>query len=63
LPIIPIPLRAGDPLVTLDLQSLIEQVYRNGRYDRTDYSKTCDPPLEEGDAEWAGTLSPARGPG
>src|SRR5207244_819789 len=39
LPIIPVPLRPTDPEVTLDLQALIEQAYKNGRYDRTDYRK------------------------
>ena len=52
LPIIPIPLRATDAPITLDLQSLIEQVYRNGRYNRTDYRKLCDPPLDDEDTAW-----------
>lgn len=56
LPVIPIPLRATDADVTLDLQSLIEQAYRNGRYDRTDYTRDCDPPLATDDADWAREL-------
>lgn len=53
LPIIPIPLRPTDADVTLDLQAILEQVYQNGRYDRTDYHTACDPPLEGEDAAWA----------
>ena len=57
LPVIPIPLRASDQDVTLDLQSLLEQAYRNGRYERTiDYTKPCDPPLEPPDEAWAREL-------
>jgi hypothetical protein len=56
LPTIRIPLRRGEPDVTLGLQSLIDQVYRNGRYHRIDYSKPCDPPLQGEDAEWAAEL-------
>jgi hypothetical protein len=56
LPEITIPLRPTDPQVTLDLQPLIDQAYKNGRYDRTDYSKSCDPPLDADDAAWMQTL-------
>jgi hypothetical protein len=57
LPTVKIPLRASDPIVTLNLQSLIEQAYRNGRYDRTtDYSKPVPQPLPEEDLRWADTL-------
>jgi hypothetical protein len=53
LPTIPIPLRASDADATLDLQSLLNHVYREGRHDRAGYHEPCDPPLENGDAEWA----------
>ena len=53
LPIIPVPLRDQETDVLLNLQMLIDQAYRNGRYDRTRYDQACDPPLEIGDAEWA----------
>lgn len=56
LPVIPIPLRDKDKDVTLDLQPLVEQAYRNGRYDHTDYARECDPPLEGEDAQWAAEL-------
>jgi len=53
LPTIPIPLRASDADATLDLQSLLNHVYHEGRHDRTAYHESCEPPLEDGDAQWA----------
>lgn len=38
LPILPIPLRYSDDDITLDLQLLHDQCYRDGAYDDTDYS-------------------------
>jgi hypothetical protein len=61
LPIVSIPLRATDDDVRLDLQALLEQVYRNGRYEHLDYTKPCDPPLEPNEAEWADGLLRAAG--
>lgn len=52
LPVIEIPLRANDEDVKLDLQPLIEHVYRTGRFP-IDYDEPCDPPLEGEDAVWA----------
>lgn len=48
--------RQTDPDAQLNLQALIEQYYRNGRYDTLDYQDDADPPLECHDAEWADTL-------
>ena len=56
LPIIRIPLRHTDADVTLDLQSLLEQTYRTGRYDDIDYKEEAEPPLEGDDAKWADNL-------
>ena len=53
---IKIPLVDGIPDVLLDLQPLVDQAYRNGRYDRTDYTQPCIPPLEGSDAEWAAQI-------
>lgn len=61
LPSIRIPLREQDRDIGLDLQSLIEMAYRNGRYDRTDYRQPCIPPLEGDDAAWAADLVRAQG--
>lgn len=58
LPSISIPLRPGEQDVGLDLQDLIEKVYLNGRYGRTDYSQPCSPPLEGEELKWAQSLSP-----
>ena len=57
LPNVKIPLRETDADVTLDLQSLIVQCYRNGGYDEdVDYRADPDPPLDAADAAWAGEL-------
>jgi hypothetical protein len=53
LPKIAIPLRKKDADVSLDLQTLIEQCYKNGRYDDLDYSVPPNPPLAGADAKWA----------
>lgn len=54
LPSIKIPLRPRDADVSLDLQPLIDQCYRNGAYEGTlDYSTDPDPPLRGADLEWA----------
>ncbi|MBN2291655.1 MAG: DUF4058 family protein [Pirellulales bacterium] len=52
LPVIGIPLRPTDSDVPLNLQALIEQCYKNGRYDDIDYKAALDPPLDESDAAW-----------
>ena len=57
LPKIPIPLRAMDPPLYLELQPLLNRAYDNGRYARRlDYSKPLDPPLDGDDAVWAEQL-------
>ena len=55
LPSFRIPLRPDDADVLLDLQSLVDQCYRNGGYEGTlDYAADPDPPLLGGDKVWAG---------
>lgn len=61
LPKIQIPLRETDQDVPLDLQALIELCYRNGRYDRTDYTVEPDPPFDSATAAWAIELLKAKG--
>ncbi len=61
LPAIRIPLRKTDPDVRLDLQALIAQAYRNGRYDDSDYTVPPVPPLDGDDAKWADALLRAAG--
>lgn len=53
-PIIPIPLDADVPELTLDLKICVDHVYDIGRYaEQLDYSKPPKPPLREPDATWA----------
>lgn len=57
LPVIKLPLRPTDADITLDLQALIDQCYRNGGYDEDiDYSVEPEPPFEVEDARWADAL-------
>lgn len=52
LPVVKIPLREKDADAPLDLQALVEQCYRNGRYDDLNYAEEPDPPLSKADALW-----------
>lgn len=57
LPAIAIPLRQTDAPIALDLQSLIDRVYRNGAYGQEiDYNRPLLPPLEKEEAECAAKL-------
>jgi hypothetical protein len=54
---VPVPLRQADVEVRLDLQSLIETAYVNGRYSRRlHYDQPLQPPLAAEDAAWAQNL-------
>jgi hypothetical protein len=61
LPALPIPLREKDADVLLDLQSVVDKCYANGRFDRIDYSTEPDPPLAPDDAAWADALLREKG--
>ena len=52
LPAIGVPLRIEEPDVILELQPLIERVYRTSRFP-INYDTPCEPPLEGEDAVWA----------
>ena len=57
LPGLSIPLRETDTDVHLDLQAVLDQAYRKGRYHLTiDYSEPPTPPLKGDDAKWARNL-------
>jgi hypothetical protein len=57
LPRIRIPLRKTDVDIRLDLQAVLEQAYRKGRYHLTiDYGKRPNPPLRAADTKWAKAL-------
>jgi hypothetical protein len=53
LPNIPVPLRPDDKDAVLQLQTLLDDCYRDGRYQHLDYSSELMPPLEADDARWA----------
>lgn len=61
LPTIRIPLRPKDCDVALDLQDLIDQCYRRGRYQVIDYQIDPVPQLALPDARWADELLHAAG--
>jgi hypothetical protein len=61
LPAIRIPLRSTDADVPLDLQPLVNEAYRNGTYEDTDYRRDPKPPLEPDDAAWADALLREKG--
>jgi hypothetical protein len=53
LPVIPIPLRPAHTDLQLELQPMIESLYRLARYDaRIKYNNPLDPPLPPDDAAW-----------
>jgi hypothetical protein len=60
LPIIPIPLRSGDPDAHLDLQEILHQVYDATGYEDFIYAGRPDPPLSSRDAAWARTFVPSK---
>ncbi len=60
LPVIAVPLRAGEADVAVGLQPLIDRVWEGRRNWRRFYARNCHPPLAESDAEWADAL-PASG--
>jgi hypothetical protein len=61
LPAVWVPLREGEPDVPLELQPLVEEAYRRGAYDDTDYTAEPAPPLAPEDAAWADALLKEKG--
>jgi hypothetical protein len=62
LPTIKVPLRQTDPDALLDLQALIEQCYRRGRYEGDlNYAVDPEPPLLDPDDQWADEMLRLRG--
>jgi Protein of unknown function (DUF4058) len=54
LPVVPVPLAAGDPDVSLDLQAALNTVYDALNYDLSvDYTRPLEVPLSAAEAEWA----------
>ncbi|MGP0064047.1 MAG: DUF4058 family protein [Isosphaeraceae bacterium] len=57
LPVIPIPLKTGDPDGRLDLQAALDTAYDRASYDlRIDYGKEPHPALDENLTAWADQL-------
>lgn len=57
IPPVPIPLKADDDDLPVDLQGLFTEIYDRNRYrKRIDYSAPPVPPLRHPDAEWAADL-------
>ncbi len=56
LPNIGIPLRPADRDVVLELQPIIDDCYRDGRYCTIDYSRPLNPPLTDAEAVWVANL-------
>lgn len=62
LPVIPIPLRAGDPDARLDLQAVLSTIYDRAAYDlEIDYRAETVPPLPPDLATWADGWLKAKG--
>jgi hypothetical protein len=61
LPVIPVPLRPGEPNVTIDLQELLHRLYDVAGYGLYIYEGTPDPPLSRADARWARQFLPRTG--
>jgi hypothetical protein len=53
LPAIPVPLAKPDPDILVDLQPMIDAIYRRSRYAQSiDYSKPLSPPLSPDETAW-----------
>jgi hypothetical protein len=63
LPVIPVPLRDGDPEATLDLQALLHRVYDAAGYQYRVYRRPPEPPLAPPDDGWAADLARSATPG
>jgi hypothetical protein len=63
LPEIPIPLKKGEPEVSLQLQPVFNTVYDRARYDLSvDYQAPLDPPPSDTEAQWMSQLLDQRRP-
>lgn len=60
LPTIPVPLKAGDGDVWLDLKDVLDRVYDEGTFADEVYATPPEPPLSPADAKWAKKFVPSR---
>jgi hypothetical protein len=58
LPLIPVPLKAPDPDVPLDLQAVLDRVYDSAHYGNYIYKDTPEPPLSVEQVAWAKQFVP-----
>ena len=58
LPVLPIPLKAPDADIALDLKAVLDRVYDAANYGKYVYEATPEPPLSPADAEWARQFVP-----
>ncbi len=62
IPVFTLPLRPEDREITLDLQSILHQIYDEGRYDlMIDYKQKIIPALSNTDAIWAENILKKKG--
>ncbi len=61
LPNIAIPLRPQDRDVVLELQPIIDDCYRDGRYHTIDYQRPLNPPFTDDELKWFESIVKARG--
>jgi hypothetical protein len=56
LPNIAVPLRPTDADIVLQLQPLLDECYRRGRYSSLDYTRSLTPELDSADQTWTDAL-------
>ena len=52
-PLIPVPLKSGEPDANLNLKAILDKVYDAAGYDYEIYSDAIVPPLSDDEAAWA----------
>ena len=63
IPEFPVPLKASESEPTIDLKSLLDEIYDRGSYDlRIDYSRPPIPALSESDTVWMNETLTAKKP-
>jgi hypothetical protein len=62
LPVVPIPLRDGDPDARLDLRAVLDRIHDEAGYVYYLYGDDPDPPLTGDDLAWARQFVPTTGP-
>lgn len=63
MPVVPIPLRAGDADARLDPKAVLDRMYDEGYYGDRAYAGPPEPRLSPDDAAWAAPFLPAAGAG